>query len=183
MKMRCNWAKSEILINYHDNRWGIPLYDDFLLFNLLCLESFQAGLSWEIILKKEKDLNNSFDNFNPKIVANYDETKINELLSNPLIIRNKLKINAMINNAKMFNKHFNDQSFSDYIWKYNNFLVIDNQYKEANEIPTISPLSIKISNNLKKLGFKFVGPTIIYSFLEAMGLYNNHLEKCFKKRK
>ncbi|MFA5693361.1 MAG: DNA-3-methyladenine glycosylase I [Acholeplasmataceae bacterium] len=181
MKKRCNWAKSDILIKYHDNRWGVPIYDDLKLFNLLCLESFQAGLSWEIILNKEVALNDAFDNFNPDIVSKYNDNKITELMNNPLIIRNKLKIKSMINNSKMFLKHFNsNNTFNDFIWRHSNYQVIDNHYNEKDLLPVTLEIGNTISKKLKELGFKFVGEKIVYSFLEAMGLYNNHIKECFK---
>lgn len=181
MKKRCNWARNVVLIKYHDKRWGVPIHDDLKLFNLLCLESFQAGLSWETILKKEKALNDSFESFNPHLVSKYNDEKIIELMNNPLIIRNKLKIKSMINNSKMFIKHFNDKNtFNDFIWQHSNHKVINNNYNENDLLPVTSKIGTIISNKLIKLGFKFVGEKIIYSFLEAMGLYNNHIAECFR---
>ena len=176
MKNRCSWVNDEeIYIKYHDEEWGVPTYDDEKLFELLILESFQAGLSWITILKKREHFRKSFDNFDFVKISNYDDEKINELLENKDIIRNKLKINSAINNAKIFieiKKEFG--SFSNYIWGFTNGEIIKAEYL------TESELSKKISDDLKKRGMKFVGPTIIYSYLEAIGIINNHQEHCFK---
>lgn len=181
---RCNWASSEILIEYHDNRWGKPIFNDMELFKLLCLESFQAGLSWEIVLKKEKALLNVFENFNPYIVANYNENKIKNIISNPEIIRNKLKINAMVNNSKLFIYYFHkENSFSDFIWSHSDYKIIDNKLSLNDIMPTTSSIAILISKKLKEMGFKFIGEKIVYSFLEAMGFYNNHVVECFCYKK
>lgn len=173
---RCSWVTDdEIYIRYHDNEWGIPTHDDKELFEMLILESFQAGLSWITILKKRENFKKAFDDFDVKKVAGYDENKVNELLKNEGIIRHKGKITSAINNAKIFieiQKEYG--SFSEYIWSFTNGEIIKSEFK------TESDLSKKISKDLKKHGMKFVGPTIIYSYLESIGIIDNHEENCFK---
>ena len=174
---RCKWVNpnNKLYIDYHDKEWGIPSHDDNHLFEMLVLESFQAGLSWECILNKREYFRNALDNFDYHRVANYKEDKINKLLNNKNIIRNKLKINAIINNAKVFiNIRKEYGSFSNYIWSYTNNKVIDNK----GNILTHNELSDRISNDLKKRGMKFVGTTIIYSYLEAIGVINDHELEC-----
>lgn len=176
-KNRCNWATDveEIYIKYHDEEWGVPTHDDRELFEFLVLESFQAGLSWITILKKRDNFKKAFDNFDVVKVANYDKNKINELRENTGIIRHKGKITSAINNAQIFieiQKEFG--SFDDYIWGFTDGKVIKAEYL------TESELSKTISKDLKKHGMKFVGPTIIYSYLEAIGIIDNHQENCFK---
>ena len=174
---RCKWVNpnNKLYIDYHDKEWGIPSHDDNHLFEMLVLESFQAGLSWECILNKREYFRNALDNFDYHRVANYKEDKINRLLNNKNIIRNKLKINAIINNAKVFiNIRKEYGSFSNYIWSYTNNKVIDNK----GNILTHNELSDRISNDLKKRGMKFVGTTIIYSYLEAIGVINDHELEC-----
>lgn len=175
-KKRCTWAGSdETYIKYHDEEWGIPTHDDRELFEMLVLESFQAGLSWITILKKRENFKKAFDNFNVLKVANYSDNKINELLENEGIIRHKGKIASAINNAKIFikiQKEFG--SFDSYIWGFTDGEIIKAEYL------TESELSKKISKDLKKRGMKFVGPTIIYSYLESIGIIDNHQECCFR---
>ncbi len=176
-KTRCSWVNlnEELYIKYHDEEWGVPKHKDQELFEMLVLESFQAGLSWITILKKRENFKKAFDYFDVLKVANYTEEKINILSSNKGIIRHKGKINATINNAKIFikiQKEFG--SFDKYIWGFTNNEVIKSEYK------TESDLSKKISNDLKKRGMKFVGPTIIYSYLESIGIINNHEKNCFR---
>ena len=178
-KKRCSWvSEDEIYINYHDDEWGVPSYDDKEMFELLILESFQAGLSWITILKKRENFKNAFDEFDVEKVASYDENKVNELLENEGIIRHKGKINSAINNAKVFIEIKNEfGSFSDYIWGFTNGKIIKAEYL------TESDLSKRISKDLKKRGMNFVGPKIIYSYLEAIGIINNHQKDCFKCNK
>ena len=175
-KNRCSWVTDdEIYIKYHDEEWGIPTYDDEELFEMLVLESFQAGLSWITILKKRENFKKAFDNFDVVKVANYGEDKIDELRNNEGIIRHKGKITSAINNARVFieiQKEF--ESFSDYIWSFTDGKIIKSEYL------TESDLSKKISKDLKKRGMKFVGPTIIYSYLESIGIIDNHEKNCFK---
>jgi DNA-3-methyladenine glycosylase I len=174
---RCPWAESdEYSLLYHDTRWCKPCHDERELFKMLLLEGFQAGLSWSIILKKEASFLTAFDDFDPEIIARYDEKKVNELMENPAIIRNKLKINAAITNAKAALKL---GSLDEYFWGFTDFKVIDNHLKKQDAMLANSPLSDKISADLKKRGFKFVGSTIIYSYLQSIGIINDHLECCF----
>ena len=177
--IRCSFVNNNPLyIKYHDEEWCVPSYDDNYLFEMLVLESFQAGLSWECILNKRENFRKAFYNFNYKKISLYDENKINELLNDPGIIRNKLKINATINNAKVFMKIQNEYgTFSKYIWKFTN-----NKQIIHNKIITSNSLSDKISLDLKKRGMKFVGTTIIYSYLQAIGIVSDHEMNCFKKK-
>ena len=176
--MRCKWVNlsNQLYIDYHDSEWGIPSYDDNYLFEMLLLESFQAGLSWECILNKRESFRIAFDNFNYLKISKYDDKKVNELLNNQLIIRNKLKILASINNAKIFifiQKEWG--SFSNYIWHFtDNKQIVNNDDK----FKTTSDLSDLISKDLIKRGMKFVGSTIIYSYLQAIGIINDHELKC-----
>ena len=177
---RCHWVdeKSPIYVKYHDEEWGVPKYDDRELFELLVLESFQAGLSWITVLKKREAFRIAFNNFDVKKVSNYGENKIEELLQNPQIIRSKGKINAAINNAKIFieiQKEFG--SFSNYIWNFTDGKVLKNT---SGKTIVSSPLSDKISIDLKKRGMKYVGTVIIYSYLQAIGILDDHDKDCFK---
>ena len=175
---RCSWLNenNDLYVHYHDNEWGTPNYDDNYLFEFLILESFQAGLSWETILNKRENFKKAFDNFNYKKIANYEEDKINELMQNKGIIRNKLKINAAINNAKIFMKIQDEyNSFSNYIWSYTNNQVIKNI---DDNFKTTSQLSDEISKDLIKRGMKFVGSTIMYSYLQAIGVIDDHETTC-----
>ena len=174
---RCRWLnlKNKLYIDYHDNEWGVPLYDDKKLLELLILESFQAGLSWECILNKRADFRKAYDFFDLDKICSYDDEKISELLNNKNIVRNKLKIYASINNAKIFKKIQKEfGSFSNYIWHFTDNKVI----YELNK--TTSALSDTVSADLKSRGMKFVGSIIIYSFLQAIGIINSHDEGCFK---
>ncbi len=173
---RCTWAgNDEIYIRYHDEEWGVPTHDDRMLFEMLVLESFQAGLSWITILKKRENFKEAFDDFDVEKVANYDDDKVEELRLNEGIIRHKGKITSAINNAQVFieiQKEFG--SFDEYIWRFTNGEIIKAEFL------TESDLSKTISKDLKKRGMKFVGPTIIYSYLESIGVIDNHQEDCFK---
>ena len=180
MKKRCSWVdlKSDIYVKYHDEEWGIPKYDDRDLFELLVLESFQAGLAWITVLKKREAFREAFDNFDVIKVANYNDEKINELLNNEKIIRSRGKIKASINNAKIFikiQKEFG--SFSNYIWSFTNNNVIKNI---TNNIPVSTELSDRISKDLKKRGMKYVGTVIVYSYLQAIGVVDDHEIGCFR---
>ena len=180
---RCSWVneKNEIYIKYHDEEWGVPSYDDKYLFEMLFLESFQAGLSWECVLNKREYFREAFDNFDYKKIANYSEEKIQELMKNKNIIRNRLKIKAVIENAKIFIKIQKEyETFSNYIWKFTNKKIIKN---EDDIIKTTSPLSDEISKDLQKRGMKFVGSTIIYSYLQAIGIINDHEKNCDLSKK
>ncbi len=181
--MRCSWANNDLLIKYHDNEWCKISKDDNYIFEMLVLESFQAGLSWNTILKKRENFIEAFDNFDYKKISNYGENKIEELLKNEGIIRHTLKINAVINNAKKFmeiQKEFG--TFANYIWDFVEEKQIINNWKEMKEVPAKTELSDKISKDLKKRGFKFVGSTIVYSFLQAIGIIDDHIEGCFCKK-
>ena len=176
--IRCKWCnlKNPTYIEYHDKEWGVPSHDDKYLFEMLILESFQAGLSWECILNKRENFRKAFDNFDYNKIAKYDEAKIDELMNNEGIIRNKLKIKASINNSKIFiNIKKEYGTFDKYIWHFTNNEIIKRRKKE---IQTTSQLSDKISNDLKKRGMKFVGSTIIYSYLQAIGIINDHEQNC-----
>jgi len=177
---RCHWVdeKSEIYIKYHDEEWGVPVYNDRKLFELLVLESFQAGLSWLCVLNKRESFRQVLDNFDPTIISNYNEEKINTLLQNKEIIRSRRKIEATINNAKIYidiQKEWG--SFSNYIWHFTKNKVIKNI---DNEIKTTSSLSDKISADLKKRGMKYTGSIIVYSYLQAIGIINDHELNCYK---
>lgn len=175
-QIRCKWCnlKNPIYIQYHDREWGVPVYDDHRLFEMLILESFQAGLSWECVLNKRKHFRKAFDNFELEKVCAYDEKKIEELKNNKDIIRNRLKINAAINNAKIYKDIIKEYGcFSSYIWGFSDGQIIYEYDK------TTSKLSDTISKDLKNRGMKFVGSTIIYSYLQAVGIINSHEEECF----
>lgn len=178
--VRCPWAGTEqIYIDYHDNEWGIPLHDDRRLFEMLILEGMQAGLSWITILKKRENFRRAFDNFDAEKIADYDSDKIEELMQNAGIIRNRRKITAAVGNAKAFleiQKEFG--SFDKFIWSYVGGVPIVNHLKKMSEVPANTPLSDKISRDLKKRGFNFVGTTIIYSFMQAVGMVDDHLTSC-----
>ena len=172
---RCNWVnmKNDLYVKYHDEEWGVPVYDDKKLFEMLILESFQAGLSWECILNKREEFKDAFDNFELNKVCYYNEQKIKDLMENEKIIRNKLKIKSAISNAKVFkNIQKEYKTFSNYIWSFTNNKTIYENDKTSSE------LSDMISNDLKKRGMKFVGTTIIYSYLQAIGIINSHQHTC-----
>ncbi|MFX1325636.1 MAG: DNA-3-methyladenine glycosylase I [Promethearchaeota archaeon] len=179
---RCKWAEfSELIKKYHDEEWGTPVHDDKLHFEFLILEGAQAGLSWNTILQKRENFRNVFDDFNYRKIARYNEQKIEELLNYPGIIRNKLKITAAVTNAKALLKVQEEfGSFDNYIWKFVNYTPIDNKFKTLEELPSKTNISEIISKDLKKHGFKFVGPTIIYSFMQAVGMTNDHTTDCFR---
>tara|TARA_B100001113_G_scaffold25590_1_gene18650 strand:+ start:347 stop:943 length:597 start_codon:yes stop_codon:yes gene_type:complete len=180
-KRRCDWCKGNHLYeNYHDIVWGVPVFEDNILFESLTLEIFQSGLSWITILKKREGFIKAFDSFDIYKIASYDIKKEKELIANTSIIRNNLKIKATINNAKAIIKIQEEHnSFSKYIWNYVNNDPIINKFKSLNEVPNNTPLAEKICIDLKKKGFKFIGPTIIYSFMQAIGMTNDHLIYCF----
>ena len=181
---RCSWCLGDkINLSYHDYEWGNPNFDENSLFEFLILETFQTGLSWKIIINKRKSIKTSFSNFNIKKIAEYDIIQINNLLKNKNIIRNKLKIESTISNAKAFIKiQKKEESFSNYIWKFVNGIPIQNNFKNQKEIPKQTKLSMIISKDLKKRGFKFVGPIVTYSFMQAIGLVNDHLTSCFRHK-
>lgn len=178
---RCDWVTDDpIYINYHDHEWGKPLYDPIRLFELLILEGAQAGLSWLTVLKKRENYRKCFDHFNPEKIANYDASKIASLLKNPGIIRNRRKIEATIINAKAFLQlQNNGQDFSDWIWSVVDGHPIQNHWRSMSEVPSKTEKSDALSLALKKQGFKFVGTTICYAFMQASGMVNDHLTTCF----
>jgi len=182
MKQRCTWTNNNPYnIKYHDEEWGVPVHNDKKLFEFLLLDAFQAGLSWVTILKKRENFKKAFDNFEYKKIAEYKDDKIEELMNNTGIIRNKLKINATINNARVFlkvQKEFG--TFDKYIWQFVNHKTIINSFKTRKEIPVTSKESDAMSKNLKKRGFKFVGSKICYAFMQAAGMVNDHEITCFR---
>ncbi|MDQ7916221.1 DNA-3-methyladenine glycosylase I [Mesonia sp. MT50] len=181
-KKQCPWCVGDALYEkYHDLEWGVPVYDDKTLFEFLILESFQAGLSWITILKKREHFRKAFDHFEVEKVAHYSEEKIQELLQNPGIIRNKLKVRSAVSNAQAFieiQKEYG--SFSKFIWNYVNHKAIQNKVEDYTTAPPTTPLSEKMSKDLKKRGFKFVGPTVIYAYMQAVGMVNDHEVSCFR---
>ena len=181
-KNRCGWCEGDDLYEaYHDQEWGVPVYDDDVFFEFLILETFQAGLSWITVLRKRENFRNAFDNFDYKKIANYQQTKIDALLQDTGIIRNKLKVNATVNNATCFMKVQEEfGSFSKYIWDFVDGKPIKNSIKNYKEAPGNTPLSDTISKDLKKRGFKFVGSTVVYAFMQATGMVNDHEVTCFR---
>lgn len=177
---RCSWVgASEKMIAYHDTRWCKEEHRDKELFAMLCLEGAQAGLSWQTIIDREENYRAAFDGFDPEVVASYDEEKISLLMQNPGIIRNRLKIRSAVTNAKAFLKVQEEfSSFDAYIWAFTDGKVIDHHLKSMDEMPATSLLSEEVSRDLKKRGFKFVGPTIIYSYLQGIGVINDHAVDC-----
>lgn len=181
MKKRCGWVTDDpIYIEYHDNEWGRPEYDDHKLFELLCLEGAQAGLSWITVLKRRNHYRKAFDHFDPKMISQYNEEKIQELLNNEKLIRNKLKIRSVVSNAQAYLKiEEGGQSFTEYIWQFVDGQTTQNNWKCLNEVPSQTKRSELMSKQLKKDGFKFVGPTICYAFMQAAGMVNDHVADCF----
>jgi len=179
---RCNWCGNDpIYIKYHDTEWGVPVYDDSKIFEFLLLETFQAGLSWITILKKRENFRKVFDNFDYTKIANYSDDKLERLRNDDGIIRNRLKIKAAKTNAIAFMKVQKEfVTFSKYLWGFVNGKPIQNNFKSTGELPANTPLSDKISSDLKKRGFKFVGATIVYAHMQAMGMINDHSTKCFR---
>ncbi|WP_449443307.1 DNA-3-methyladenine glycosylase I [Ureibacillus acetophenoni] len=178
---RCDWVTKEPLyIEYHDKEWGVPVFDDRQLFEMICLEGAQAGLSWWTILQKRENYRQAFDNFEAEKIVQYSDEKIQELLQNPGIVRNRLKVQSVISNAKAFLKIQDEYgSFSNYIWKFVDHKPIVNEWKTIKEVPATTEISDKMSKQLKKDGFKFVGSTICYSFMQAVGMVNDHTVECF----
>lgn len=181
-KNRCNWCLENPLYEaYHDKEWGVPVYDDATLFEFLILETFQAGLSWITVLRKRENFRTAFDNFDYRKIANYQQDKIDDLLQDAGIIRNKLKVNATITNAQAFMKIQEEfGSFSKYIWGFVDGKPIKNTFKNLKEVPANTPLSDVLSKDLKKRGFKFVGSTVVYAHMQATGMVNDHVKDCFR---
>ena len=184
MKKRCQWAKDEPNTTYHDLEWGKPQHDDRKLFEFLILEGAQAGLSWTTILKRRDGYRKAFSDFNPLKVSKYNQKQIAKLLKDESIIRNKLKINSAINNAKQFLRIQEEYgSFDKYLWGFVNGKPIKNKFKKHSDIPASTEISEKLSQDLKKHGFNFVGPTICYALMQAVGLVNDHTYGCFLYQK
>ena len=181
---RCDWAnRSELEQSYHDLEWGVEIHDDRTLFEFLVLEGAQAGLSWSTILKKRVAYRRAFDNFDARKISNYSEKTISRLLANPEIIRNRLKINTAVTNARAFLKVQEEfGSFDRYIWQFVKGKPIRNSWQTMTDIPSSTPESEAMSKDLKKRGFKFVGPTICYAFMQAVGMVNDHVADCFRYR-
>lgn len=184
-KNRCAWCeKDDLYRSYHDTEWGVPVYDDQKIFEFLTLETFQAGLSWYTVLAKRENFRKAFDNFDYKKVANYSETKIEDLKQDAGIIRNGLKIKAAVTNAIAFlevQQEFG--TFSNYIWGFVDGKPIDNNRKSLKEVPATTEISDKLSKDLKKRGFKFVGSTVVYAHMQATGMVNDHVEDCWTRKK
>ncbi len=183
MITHCTWVTkdSDLYKQYHDTEWGVPVHDDQKLFEMLVLEGAQSGLPWITILRKREGYREAFDNFDPQKVALYDETKYKELLINPKIIRNKVKIQSAINNAQRFlavQKEFG--SFDKYLWAFVDNKQIQNAWKDARDLPEETEISHKLSKDLHQRGFKYIGPTLIYSYMQAVGMVNDHLTSCFR---
>ena len=184
-KKRCQWVslKNPLYLKYHDEEWGVPVHDDKKLFAKLILDGAQAGLSWFTILKKRENYKKAFDGWDYKKIAEYDEGKIGELLKNEGIVRNRLKIESVIKNAKSFmdiQKEFG--SFDKYIWGFVKGKTIQNKFKKMSDLPAKTELSDTISKDLKKRGMNFVGPTIIYAYMQAIGIVNDHTVDCFRNK-
>lgn len=178
---RCPWARSDVYVLYHDTEWGVPVHDDRLLFEFLVLEGAQAGLSWETILNKRESYREAFDQFDPSAVARYGEKKRQGLLSNPGIVRNRLKVEAAVENAKAFlavQREFG--TFDRYVWGLVGNEPRQNAWKALKDVPATTPESDAMSKDLKRRGFKFVGSTICYAFMQAVGMVNDHLVECFR---
>ena len=180
-KIRCSWCgDSEIYVNYHDLEWGRPVHDDQKLFEMLILESMQAGLSWITVLKKRDGYREEFDYFDINKIANYDQEKLEQLKNSDKIIKNKLKIESAVTNAKAFlSIQERYGSFDKMIWSYVDGVAVDNKRISVDELPSATPLSEQISKDLKKMGFKFMGATTVYAFMQAIGMINDHIKDCF----
>ena len=183
-RTRCTWCGDDPLyVAYHDEEWGVPVRNDRKLFEFLILEGAQAGLSWSTILNKRRGYLEAFDAFDPEKIARYGEKKIAELLANPGIVRNRLKVRSAVSNAQAFLKVQEEWgSFSDYIWSFVDGKPIQNTWQSLSEIPAVTPLAETISKDLKKRGFRFVGPTIVYATMQATGMVNDHVVGCFRYR-
>jgi DNA-3-methyladenine glycosylase I len=182
MKKRCEWCgKDALYIDYHDNDWGVPAHDDRLHFEMIILDGAQAGLSWITILKRRESYREAFDNFDAEKVARYSDKKIEKLLKNPGIIRNRLKVNSAVANAKAFLSVQEEcGSFDEYIWQFTDHRTIQNTWKSLSELPAKTSESDAMGNDLKKRGFSFVGSTICYAYMQAAGMVNDHVADCFR---
>jgi DNA-3-methyladenine glycosylase I len=176
---RCGWAgPDQIYLDYHDTDWGVPEYDSRALWEKLVLDGFQAGLSWITILKKRENFRMAFAGFDPNVIAGWDEKDVARLLSDPGIIRHRGKIEATIGNARVWQKIEQDQGFDRFLWSYVGGVPVQNRWRSLDEVPAFTPLSTQISKDLKKAGFRFCGPTIVYAFMQAVGMVNDHLVGC-----
>ena len=182
VKNRCAWCGDDpFYVKYHDEEWGMPIYDDRLLFAKLILDGAQAGLSWITILRKRENYWQAFDQFDAEKIARYDDAKIAELLQNRGIVRNKLKVRSVVKNARGYLDILEREgSFSDYLWQFVDGVPIQNEWQTMEEVPTQTAVSLTMSKALKKRGFSFVGPTILYAFMQAVGMINDHLVDCFR---
>lgn len=182
MSNRCNWVSDDPLyIDYHDTEWGVPIYDDQLLFAKLILDGAQAGLSWITILRKRENYWQAFDNFDPEKIARYDDQKIAQLLQNPGIVRNRLKVQAAIKNARGYLAiREKEGAFADFLWQFVDGAPIQNNWQTLSDLPTETTVSRAMSKALKSYGFNFVGPTICYAFMQAVGICNDHIVDCFR---
>ena len=181
MKTRCAWATTPLGIEYHDEEWGVPIHDDHRLFEFLILEGAQAGLSWELILNRRESYREAFDGFDPVVVAAYEDDKVAELLGNPGIVRNRQKVASAVGNARAFlslQQEFG--SFDAYVWGFVGGAPIKNAWQSMEEVPATTLLSEALSKALRRRGFRFVGPTICYSFMQAVGMINDHTTDCFR---
>ncbi len=182
-KIRCGWASGELYVRYHDEEWGVPVHDDRRLFEFLILEGAQAGLSWSTILNKRENYRAAFDGFDPAVVARYDRKKTQQLLRNEGVVRNRLKIASAVENAKAFLRVQQEfGSFDRYIWQFVNGRPKVNSWKRLGQLPARTAESDALSKDLKRLGFNFVGSTICYAFMQAVGMVNDHLVSCFRNR-
>lgn len=178
---RCGWAGPEkIYLDYHDTDWGVPEYDSRALWEKLVLDGFQAGLSWITILKKRENFRTAFAGFQPETIAEWGASDIERLLNDPGIVRHRGKIEATISNARVWLEIDAHEGFDQFLWKYVDGVPLQNQWRTADEVPTFTPLSTQISKDLKKAGFRFCGPTIVYAFMEAVGMVNDHLVSCHR---
>jgi len=181
---RCPWpGEDPLYIAYHDEEWGVPEYDDRALFEKLILDGFQAGLSWITILRKRESFREAFDGFEPEVIARYKPAKVEKLLQNPGIIRHRGKIKATIGNAKAYLAMMErGERFSDFLWDFTDGVPVQNKWKQLSQVPAETPMSIAMSKELKKRGFKFCGPTIVYAFAQAVGIVNDHLVTCHRHK-
>jgi DNA-3-methyladenine glycosylase I len=181
--VRCHWASNPLNVPYHDEEWGVPVHDDNRWFEFLILEGAQAGLSWDTILQKRARYRKVYAGFDPRKVAQFDANKSRELLADPGIIRNRLKIAAAVTNAQAFLKvQVEFGKFDNYVWQFVGGSATQNKWKKHQQVPAVTPLATALSNDLKKRGFRFVGPTIVYALMQATGLVNDHLVSCFRHK-
>jgi len=180
-KTRCGWpAVDPLYVHYHDTDWGVPEYDSRALFEKLMLDGFQAGLSWITILRKRDAFRKAFDNFEAEKIVCYDDDKLDQLMENAAIVRNRAKIKASIGNAKVFLDIEKDQGFSNYLWNYVDGKPLQNQFHDMSDVPVKTDIAEALAKDLKKRGFKFCGPTIVYAFMQAVGMVNDHLVSCYR---